>query len=118
MFTALDMENILWQIVSQAPPATALLVCSLVLFAKRRVAPRACTIAAMVYLGLFLLNVSLLLVNQWLIWQLNNGGTLLSQPDFLLAVRLFHVFRTCLYAIGIAVVTWCVMADRNCPEAE
>jgi len=113
MGSSLDITQLLWQIGSDMPMILAWLVCCVILLSKRRVAPRACVVAATVYLTLCLVQIVLLVAFQWLIWELNNGGTTLPRVSYVLVMRILHIFHNVMSAVGIVMLTWCVLMGRK-----
>ena len=120
MYTSPDFERIFWEIATQTPMALALLVTGLFLLAKRRVAPRPCTIAAVTFLGLFVFNLMLFFFHEWMREILvqsssatNSGNTLFSVQKILLLWKLTNVFSVMIHAIGVCILGWCVMMGRK-----
>ncbi len=118
MYSSPDFERIFWDIATQTPLALALLGTALFLLAKRRVAPRPCTIAAVTFLGLFVFNVILHFIFEWIRRDLyadnpSSAGWFLSTSGLILLWKLTYVFSVFVHAIGVGVLGWCVTMERK-----
>lgn len=120
MFSSPDFRRILWDIATQTPMALALLGTGLFLLAKRRVAPRPCTIAGVTFLGLFVINVILHFFREWLnehskqYFNMSNGTWFQSGwSEYYLLWRLSNVFSVIVHAIGVCILGWCVTMGRK-----
>ena len=120
MFSSPDFERIFWDIATQTPMALALIGTGLFLLAKRRVAPRPCTIAAVTFLGLFVLNVILHFFFEWLTElsdrfarNPNHVGLFTSWDEVMFCWKLTNVFSVMIHAIGVCILGWCVMMGRK-----
>ena len=120
MYSSPDFEQIFWDIATQTPMALALLCTALFLLAKRRVAPRPCTIAAVTFLGLFVINLILHFFFEWLTElsdkfarNPNHAGLFTSWDEVMLCWKFTNVFSVFVHAIGVGVLGWCVTMERK-----
>jgi hypothetical protein len=115
--TTADYARILWQIAVTAPVALALLIAGVVLLAKRRVAPRACTLAGVTFLVLFLFHTGMYFFRVWMFGTYNPGvlgrGGSWTLQDLELLLRLSNVVTALVDAAGVAALAAAVLIGRR-----
>ena len=119
MFQNLTFSDVAWGFATQAPIVVAMLGIVSFLLVNRRKAPRACYIAAISFLVLFMLSCVLSLFRMWLDDQVaSNSPWFSKRANYMLCFRLMNLFSVLAHCIGACVIGWCVVMDRPNPKRE
>jgi hypothetical protein len=114
MFNRPLTPDLLWEVGYLLPVWVALLGGAVVLYARRRSAPRAWRSGFVTLLGLLAAEVVSLLASEWLVWEARKGSMI---PLMVFKYQVLMIASSLVHALAFALLTVAILTGRDRPVA-
>ena len=107
-----DFRQLFWSMSYVSLLLMMYLLIAHVLYTRRQVAPRACMRGVHVMLVLFFSHFVLVEFDSWIYFELSIQ-TIKSPATASILFKIYNIFYSCFHALGLGLLIWCVMMDRQ-----